>query len=41
MFPPPLGGAGYVKRKHLCYLPSHKDPASLPDHKQISQREPG
>ena len=39
--PSSIGGAGYVKRKQLCYLPSHKDPTSLPDHKQISQREPG
>jgi len=38
--PSSIGGAGYVKRKHLCYLPSHKDPASLPGYKQVSHREP-
>jgi hypothetical protein len=32
-----IGGAGYVKLKQLCYLPSHKDPASLPGYKQVSQ----
>jgi len=36
-----MGGAGYVKRKHLCYLPSHKDPTSLVGYKQVSHREPG